>query len=219
MKNRNVIGKMSKEVSMFVPVDQKICKELRIECEKILIAVQELVSEYFTFQFFLIGSGERRLVTRNGNGPFDLDYNLILMKDKKGLVNNPKRIKEIFLNAFNDVNPNLGFSFAKNSTSVITSNLKYGDLPFSFDCAIMCEGNNGNMYKIVYDKPDNYLWNEIKHTKGFNAKYKFLISKGLFSNVRDLYIEKKNEYLSKGIKMSSFSVLAETVNEMIQKVR
>ena len=204
---------------MFEYVNQRICKELRIECEKILNEVQEMVSEYFTFQFFLIGSGERRLVTRNGKGPFDLDYNLILMKDKKGLINDPKRIKDIFLQAFNEVNPELGFSFAKNSTFVITSQLKLNDLPFSFDCAIMCEGNNGNMYKIVFDKPDRYIWNEIKHTKEFNAKYKYLVDKGLFGKIRELYLERKNEYLSMGTKMSSFSVLCEIVNEMMQKTR
>lgn len=203
---------------MFITVDQKICKELRKACEEILKKVQLCVREYFTFQFFLIGSGEKRLVTRNGDGPFDLDYNLILMKDKQDLVSNPKKIKEIFLNAFQKVNPEYGFSFAKDSTSVITSNLIYGgNVEFSFDCAIMCEGNNGNLYKIVFDKPDRYIWNEIKHTKEFNAKYQCLVDAGLFSVIRDLYLEKKNKYLKRRIEISSFSVLSETVNEIFQK--
>lgn len=205
-------------IYMYEFVDQSICKELRIECEKILKEVQSRVKEYFTFQFSLIGSGERRLVTRNGGGPFDLDYNLILMKDKQGLINNPKRIKDIFLNAFKEVNRSYGFSFAKNSTSVITSNLVFNKkVEFSFDCAIMCVGNNGNLYKIVFDKPDRYIWNEIKHTKEFNSKYQYLVSCGLFLEIKELYLKKKNMHLRRNDDISSFSILSETVNELFQK--
>lgn len=202
---------------MYSFVDQKICINLRNECEIIIKKVQKSVSDYFTFQFYLIGSGERRLVTQNDYGQFDLDYNLILMKDKQELTSNPKQIKEIFLKAFSDNNPTLGFSFAKNSTSVITSKLQLGDFHFSFDCAIMCEGNNGNLYKIVFDKPERYLWNEVKHTEDFNAKYKFLIKKGEFNNIKELYLEKKNLYFDQKREISSFSVLVETINEILQK--
>lgn len=205
---------------MYHTVDQKICKELRIKCEEILKGVQDYISEYFTFQFYLIGSGERKLVTQNDNGYFDLDYNLVLMKDKKGLINNPKRIKDIFLDAFNKLNPDLGFSFAQNSTSVITSKLiskiNNEKIKFSFDCAIMCEGNSGSMYKIAFVKPDRYLWNEIKDTKDFNAKYSFLVQNGRFKEIKDRYVYMKNLYLENGIKKSSYSILNEVVNDLLK---
>lgn len=199
---------------MYHFVDQKICKTLRIKCEEILKAVQKELAGYFTFQFLLIGSGERRLVTQNEEGIFDLDYNLILMKDKKGLIDNPKRIKELFLNAFNKAYPKLSF---QNSTSVITSCLRLGDVLFSFDCAIVCEGNNGNLYKIVFDKPDRYIWNEVRHTKDFNARYRYLLSENEFPNIRDLYLKKKNQHLRQNDGVQSFSILVETVNEIMQR--
>ncbi len=199
---------------MYHFVDQKTCKMLRVQCEEILKSVQKELVEYFTFQFLLIGSGERRLVTQNEDGVFDLDYNLILMKDKKGLVDDPKRIKELFLNAFHKAHPNLPF---KNSTSVITSNLRLGDIHFSFDCAIVCEGNNGNLYKIVFDKPDRYIWNEVRHTKDFNAKYRYLLSENEFPCIKDLYLKKKNQHLRQNDGVQSFSILVETVNEIMQK--
>lgn len=199
---------------MYHFVDQKTCKTLRIQCEEILKAVQKELAEYFTFQFLLIGSGERRLVTQNEEGVFDLDYNLILMKDKKGLIDNPKRIKELFLDAFHRTFPKLSF---KNSTSVITSNLRLGDIVFSFDCAIVCEGNNGNLYKIVFDKPDRYIWNEVRHTKDFNARYRYLLSENEFPTIRDLYLKKKNQHLRQNDGVQSFSILVETVNEIMQK--
>lgn len=205
---------------MYRLVDQKTCKTLRIKCEEILRGVQNELKNYFTFQFLLIGSGERKLVTQNDNGVFDFDYNLIIMRDKKGLINEPKRIKDLFLQAFNKTNPDLGFSFPENSTSVITSKLKLNnEIHFSFDCAIMCEGNNGNMYKIVFDKPDRYIWNEIKNTKDFNAKYRFLKSQGEFENIKELYLAKKNDYLSRRIQRTSFAILSETVNEIMQNYR
>lgn len=201
---------------MYHFVDQKTCKILRIKCEEILKTVQKELVEYFTFQFLLIGSGERRLVTQNEEGVFDLDYNLILMKDKKGLIDNPKRIKELFLDAFHRAFPKLSF---KNSTSVITSNLCLEDIVFSFDCAIVCEGNNGNLYKIVFDKPDRYIWNEIRHTKDFNAKYRYLLSENEFPIIRDLYLKKKNQHLRQNDGVQSFSILVETVNEIMQKTK
>ncbi len=175
----------------FAYVNQKVCTELRKECETILKQVQKEVSQYFTFQFFLIGSGEKRLVTQDDQGVFDLDYNLVLMKDKQSLISNPKRIKDIFLEAFNRINPNFGFSFAKNSTSVITARLKMGHVNFSFDCAIVAEGNNGDYYKIVFDKPDRYIWNQIKNTKDFNAKFEYLRSNGYIEDIKELYLKKK----------------------------
>lgn len=92
--------------------DKEIRSELRVACEEIIFNVQKsFLRDYFTFEFKLIGSGESRLITQNGdNGEFDLDYNFILQKDKKGLVSDPRRIKELFIEAFNEVNPKLGYS-------------------------------------------------------------------------------------------------------------
>ena len=205
---------------MYEFVNPKICSVLRTECEEILLGVQKELKEFFTFQFYLIGSGEKALVTRNGEkAPFDLDYNLIIMRDKKELINDPKAIKELFLQAFNKVNHKYRFSFAKNSTSVITVRSFLDDVSFSFDCAIMYEGNNGNMYKIVYDKPDRYIWNEVKHTKEFNAKFKYVRSQLGITEIKALYLEKKNRYLRMQKNLSSFSILSETINELLQKIK
>ena len=121
-------------------------RELRCACERIIKNVQQSsLRDYFTFQFELIGSGSLNILTKNGEtGEYDLDYNLIIQKDKQGLIDNPKKIKDLFMEAFNEVNPTLGFKSPENSTSVITSKLIYDNrLHFSFDVAIMCEGYDG----------------------------------------------------------------------------
>lgn len=198
--------------------DKNLRNRLREACEEIINGVQKsFLKDYFTFQFKLIGSGETRLITQNGdNGVFDLDYNFILQKDKKGLISNPKMIKELFMKAFNEVNPRLGFSPANNSSSVITSRLIMDNsLFFSFDVAILCEGNNGNYFKIIYDKfSDRYIWNEIKHSRGYTTKISILKRMGKWADVKALYIKKKNQYLCRNEERSSFSVLLETVNQI-----
>lgn len=184
--------------------------------DKLIKAVQKDIRDYFTFDIKLIGSGEKRLLTKNGtNGEFDLDYNLILQKDKKGIVSNQKKIKELFLNAFNKYAPTYGFKASKNSTSVITSKIvKNERLVFSIDIAILLEGNNGNYYKLVFDKASNrYFWNEIKKTKNYQGKYKNIKKNGYFPKFKKRYLINKNNHLKLNSSVNSFSIFLETLNE------
>ena len=76
---------------------QRDVTELNKWCLDIIHNVQRDLKEYFTFDIRLVGSGEKRLVTMDSNGLFDLDYNLIIQRDKQDLINNPKTIKNLFL--------------------------------------------------------------------------------------------------------------------------
>lgn len=198
--------------------DKEELRELKNACETIIKNVQKSwLKEYFTFQFVLIGSGSKNLITKNGeNGEYDLDYNFILQKDKQGLANNPKKIKELFIQAFNEANPGLGFKPAENSTSVITSKLVYEQrLYFSFDVAILCEGNNGNYLKIRRNKQNNqYYWNEEKHSRNYQSKIKAIKDADKWNQLRDRYLELKNMYLSRQEDIASFSVLIQAINEI-----
>ena len=199
--------------------DKQKLKDLKKACETIIKSVQQSwLKDYFTFKFNLIGSGSNNLITQNGeNGEFDLDYNFILQKDKQGLVNNPKRIKELFIKAFNEANPQLGFKPAENSTSVITSKLVYEKrLYFSFDVAIMCEGNNGNYLKLVHNKTTGqYFWNEVRHSRNYQTKIKAIKDSGRWNDLRERYLELKNQHLSKQEDIASFSILIQAINEIL----
>lgn len=82
---------------MYRFANQKEVKDGAKFCEIILKELQQELKDYFTFQFTLIGSGGKKLVTQNENGPFDLDYNLVIQKDKKDFINNPKRLNNCLL--------------------------------------------------------------------------------------------------------------------------
>ena len=193
-------------------------RELRCACERIIKNVQQSsLREYFTFQFELIGSGSLNILTKNGEtGEYDLDYNLIIQKDKQGLIDNPKKIKDLFMKAFNEANPTLGFKSPENSTSVITSKLIYDNrLHFSFDVAIMCEGYNGDYLKLKYNKISGlYYWNQVKDSRGYKTKIKLLKSNNLWVEAKGRYLEKKNIYLKKNEEKASFSILLEVLKEM-----
>lgn len=131
---------------------QSEVKELESWCMDILHAVQEEVRDYFTFDIRLIGSGDKRLVTQNSDESFDLDYNIILQRDKKGLLNNPKQIKDIFVSRFNKILKECvsDYTHTCDSTSVITVKLiRNNKLHFSFDVAIVVEGDDGLFYRLI----------------------------------------------------------------------
>ena len=172
---------------------------------------------YFTFDIRLIGSGDKRLVTQNAKEPFDLDYNLILQKDKKGLIGNPKQIKDMFIAKFNQAleNSNMEFKHASNSTSVITVKIKdEGKIVFVFDVAIIFEDNAGMFHRLMHDNDNSrYIWNTIPSSRDYLNKYQVVKDKQYVAEFKDRYLALKNKYLSSSEKRKSFSVFLETLNE------
>ena len=191
-------------------------KQITMWCENIIHDVQNYLKDHFTFDIKLNGSGEKRLVMKNGkNDYFDLDYNLILQKDKKNLISNPQKIRQLFIDAFNHSAQVYGFDYANDSTSVITVQLIYcNQLNFSFDVAILVQDNDGKYYSIKYDKISNrYLWNEIKHSKNYMDKFRYIKENGQWMGFKERYKYLKNMHLSRNDKVKSFSIFLETLNE------
>lgn len=196
---------------------QSEVKELNEWCRNILLEVQEEVSDYFTFDFRLIGSGEKRLVTQNADDAFDLDYNIILQKDKKGLLDNPKRIKDLFRNSFYNVLKKhvKNYSHVGDSTSVITIKLiNSRSVEFSFDVAIMVEGDDGRFYQLINDKnTEKYIWNQVQKSKNYFARFKSIKERGDWVKFKKRYLELKNIHLKAQDGVKSFSIFLETLNE------
>ena len=186
-------------------------------CDGIINEVQKNVKEYVTFSFNLIGSGGKRLVTQNGDEPFDLDYNLIIQKDKQGLIDDPKRLKNIIRNAFDNVlRENVqGYNGAKDSKSVITNTFADGvKRTFSFDVAIYVEADNGYMYRLINDKnTGKYIWNQVPKSKNYEDKIQAIKENGEWEDFKARYLELKNMHLRRRDDIKSFSIFLETLNE------
>ena len=187
-------------------------------CRKVLHNVQNEVRDFFTFDIRLIGSGDKRLVTQNGDGPFDLDYNLILQRDKKNLIKNPEQIKKIFMDAFKTIleKEKLYKYSTRDSSSVITLNLidNNNDLEFSFDVAIIVEADDGYFYRLTNDKNvGRYIWNKIPSSKNYFERFQRVKNNNQWMIFKKRYLELKNMHLKRNEDIKSFSVFLETLNE------
>ena len=148
---------------------------------------------------------------------FDLDYNIILQKDKKGLLDNPKQIKDIFVARFNKVLKQYvsGYTHACDSTSVITVKIiRNNKIEFSFDVAIIVEGDDGYFYRLTHDKrTDRYIWNQVKQSENYLERFKAVKEKGYWMKFKERYLKNKNRHLSDSDGVKSFSIFLETLNE------
>lgn len=203
---------------MYKYVSKKEIRDIREYCEEIIKKIQKSqLKDFLTFSFYLIGSGKTNLITINGdNGTYDLDYNLILQKDKEDLFSKPQKIKELFSKEFDKERNNFNIKKIENSSSVIT--LKFKDKKANVDIAILRKNNNGNYSKIIYDKNKNrYIWNEIKCSKNYQDNINSIKQQMCWNEVREKYLFKKNSYLRQNKNISSFSILLETINEVMQR--
>lgn len=188
-------------------------------CESNIIKLQKNLSEHFTFQFSLIGSGSTRLLMVNGkDNHIDFDYNLVLKRYDPNLLKQPSKIRELFMKEIQKVFGSQKDLKKANSTSVISTYLGnlYG-YNFSIDFAIMYEDKNGAYQKLIFDKNSNkFIWNIVPKSNHFMDK--FLKAKQLAGmlELKEIYKDKKNKYINDKNK-KSFSILLETVNEILDK--
>ncbi len=195
-------------------------KRYRSDCSDVLKETCELLKEKgISAQFSLVGSGARNMITRNGDGPYDLDYNLLIMKAEERYWNDLRLLKDTIRNALNKAVGGKFFSDAQDSTSCLTALLHFNDTPnveFSFDVAIIKKNRNGNYMRLIHNKPWNqYTWNEVPHSHQVTDRANELKNAGLWEKVRDRYLDKKNMHLSRqDHNHPSFLVYVEAVNEV-----
>ena len=209
---------------MYEYVTKAEYKPVKIELEKIIVKVQSIMRKEYdtTFQYHLIGSGQRHLVTRivGGNGGYDFDYNLIIPAPQQGYYYKADVVKQQFMNAFRKALKGTQYSDPQDSTSAITIKVvdkQKSRIVHSCDFAI-----------IYYDRgrvENGYYY--LKHNKG-QGQYVFEI-RGLSKNiedkiaaireyrngwnaVRDEYLNLKNKNRDKN--KHSFSLYNEAVNNV-----
>ena len=125
-------------------------------------------------------------------------------------------------NALNRAERREFFSDAQDSTSCLTALLHFKDTPnveFSFDVAIIKKNPTGNYMRLIHNKPWNqYTWNEVPRSHQVKDRTDEIKKEGLWQEVRDKYLEKKNMYLSwQDHNHPSFAVYVEAVNEVYNK--
>lgn len=209
---------------MYSYVPKSESKPFRIFCsDKLNQLKQNLGNKGFDVDFYLVGSGMKNLVTRNGDESFDIDYN-IEFKNIPISQLNPQKIKDYIMNFLNEiiVTEREAFKNCQDSTSAITSRLVYnGKLKFSFDIAILAKNNDGDYCRLIHNKKgdiNSYHWDKIPKSKRIYKRFDKLKQDGFFDELKKIYLEKKNFYLIHNDHYhSSFTIFKETVNQMYNK--
>ena len=141
----------------------------------------------FSAQFTLVGSGARNMVTRNGDGPFDLDYNLEIIKAPEEYWNNLRGLKDTIRILLDKAAGLKCFSESQDSTSCLTALLHFRDEPtvkLKFDVAIVSRNSKGKLCRLIHNKnawgygKDQYVWNEIPDSHDVAQKAKRLKAEG-----------------------------------------
>ncbi|MCI8293780.1 MAG: hypothetical protein HFH53_09660 [Hespellia sp.] len=192
--------------------------------------VQNLKSYGIQSRMSVVGSKKRGLVTQNEKEPIDYDFNLwIESAENINIVNNPRELKQAIIAAFNEVLEWNDWKTCDDSTSAITTKqriLKKGNkTPFSIDVCIVRKDGWENWYRLVHKKVgnlycDQYYWQQGPTTRDLNKKEECLKA-NYWIRVRDVYLKKKNLYLSRQDMDNhpSYNCYIEAVNEVYTQVR
>lgn len=218
---------------MYKLVSEAEARKYRKSCSNVLKETCTILkSKDISAQFTLVGSGARNLITRNGNGPYDLDYNLEILKAPENLLNDPGKLKDNVRAALNKAS-NTQFSDAQDSTSVLTCLLYFKNRPnvkFKFDVAIVKKDRNGVYSRLIYDKHPFgiystfgahgvYIWNQVPNSHNVRKKAEQIKKMNKWNLVRERYLDKKNRYLARHDNdHPSFIVYIETVNEIYSQL-
>ena len=141
--------------------------------------------------------------------------------------NDGTAIKEYIRKCFNAVLQKNRLNDCQDSTSALTTNKIYftegNQTNFSIDLAIVREKYNGlerlKHFKTGFFINDQWYWNETQNSKDLAVKAKDIKKRGMWEEVRKIYLEKKNMYLSnRDHDHPSFIVYIETINEMHNKL-
>lgn len=189
---------------MFEYVPKSEYQPFKLEVDEILKSIQRDLKEngILTFQFNLIGSAKRKLITRveNGNQGFDLDYNIVIQRIFNNRYKNAKLLKQKFIDLFNKYFDD-SYDYSEDSTSVITIkklNAQRNKIICSVDIAIVSyyedeEGMERQKY-IRFDKNSgNYSWALRKVATNHRHVEDLIKEKNLWEDVKVLYLNNKNK--------------------------
>lgn len=212
---------------MYQYVTKAEYKPYRQEVEEIIRRVQNIMKTKYdtTFQFKLIGSASRHLVTKikNGNRGYDFDYNLILQKAN---ITNPKRLKEQFMCVFSEVVERTPYSTPEDSTSSITIKVVDQDgsrILRSIDLAIIYypdeDADEGYMYLKNW-KNGRYSFEYRKLSQNIEWKLNEILeySDG-WARVREEYLKLKNKNAKIGSNKKSFILYLESVHNVYNQIQ
>lgn len=207
--------------------DKKFLKQSYRVCSDLVNQLKQNLKHYgIEADMELVGSGSRNMVTQNGNGDIDYDFNLDIISAPNGCDDGA--LRNIVKDAFNEVLQNNGKRVCQDSTSALTTytmHLPHGSkIGFSIDVAIIKHDAAGTYYRLIHHKTGivqthQYYWNQGPNRRKLSEKEKRLKeSCQMWQEVRETYLKKKNLHLQRQERAySSYICYEEAVNEVYEK--
>ena len=183
--------------------------------------LQDEVRDEFTFKYHFVGSSKRKMITRdqNSNTGYDFDVNIKVNDDENNY--SAKEIKQIIRAGFDKHSWKFNYDYSEDSKRVITIKVKDRTnslILHSCDFAIVNDyvddnGNERQEYIHFNKKQNTYEWQE--QPEGFYMlpeKIEWIKSNGLWQEVRDRYLDNKNN--NEDPNKKSRSIFAETIAQV-----
>lgn len=205
--------------------DNEFLKDMRSLCSNIVNQLVQRINHdgALLVEAHLVGSGARNMVTQNESEPVDLDYNLCILEAYGISIYDGRVIKEYVRKQFNQVLNANRWGDCQDSTSALSTKLQSfvsgNKTKFKIDLGIVWDQGSRcqrlKHYKTGFTFWDQWIWNEVRHSDGLDHRAHTLKKHHLWSEVRDVYLDKKNLYLSRqDDDHPSFIVYIEAVNEV-----
>ncbi len=189
---------------------------------QLLLELQDVLRDTFTFQFTPVGSYKRNMITYDAksNKGYDFDFNIEPNDDELSA----KQTKLAIQNGLNKLVLKYGLDYPEDSTRVITIKMKdrkNSRVLHSCDLAIVNnyiddDGNECQEYIRFNKKSKTYTWEEQPH--GYYMlpeKIQWLKDEDLWDEVRTRYIELKNKNEDENV--HSRTLFGITVHQLCQK--
>jgi hypothetical protein len=195
---------------------------VRILLEEIIFEIQNKMKPEYTFQFSLIGSGRKKLITREvgSNKGFDFDYNFSLQKIKSD-YDGAQAIRENFFEIIQQVANDFGYQTEDNKSAITIKLVDQNNsrIVHSCDFGIVEDyvDNSGDDRQriIVRDKnmlSTTYVWNERPKSKNYSVKLSNIEAAGLWEVLKTEYIKLKNN--NKDIEKKSYQLFIEAISNV-----
>lgn len=190
----------------------------RQEFKKVFDELTQKLGKDWCLSYKLVGSAKRNLVLV-GNEGYDLDYHIYLHKSP---VLSDKDIKYKFKNELDKIVKSYNLTPCEDSTHVLTTKKLDGTkFIYSYDVAIMRKNKNKEYLILKNEKTENngnglYHFVQVPKASDFANKYKTIVGIEQWKRLRSIYKTKKEsqQNLSKDMRIHSFSLLIEALNEV-----
>lgn len=204
----------------FEYVSRKELNPVMDELTELIHRVQDNLRNKFTFQYQFVGSVRRKMVTQDPRSNIGFDFDVNIMVNDPDENYSAEEIKRLLMGAFDKYAWQYGYDCCEDSTRVFTIKVKdrfRSRIRYSCDFAIVYDCSNNRQQYIRFNKKNrSYSWEY--QPDGFHRleeKTDFCRQNGLWPEVRELYLYKKNH--NPDINKKSRSIFAETVHQICQQ--